>query len=119
MTLFIDCDDTLVLYDQEGPNPYGIYHGAPFELNHALIAAVKAFRNEYQDELIVIWSGGGKEYAELWAERTGLTYLSVCIIKDKTTFELIEPEDIVVDDDDLGGRRTYTADEFVMSREGG
>lgn len=64
-TLYIDIDDTLVtwLADEGGPHPYG--HAAKaWKVNEA----VKSLAESWPGEL-VIWSGGGKDYAEMWANR--------------------------------------------------
>ena len=112
--IFCDVDDTLVLYQdaQVGPHPYGLYMGTPFAVNTRLVAGLIQFRAANLWELIVIWSGGGKEYAEMWARRLGLDRISVGLSKDVTTFDLIQEGDVVVDDEDLGGRRTHRPDEW-------
>ncbi len=44
MTIFVDVDDTLVLYDppRSGPHPYGVYDGIPWKPNERLIEGLKA-----------------------------------------------------------------------------
>lgn len=99
--LFVDCDDTLVFY-QDGstsPHPYGTYMGTPFVVNAQLVEGIREFRRDDPWAVIVIWSGGGKEYAEMWARRLELDHLAIGMCKDKVAYDLIQPGDIVVDDD--------------------
>ncbi len=76
--LFVDCDDTLVLWfngDEHtegvllpGPNPYG--GGAErWKPNLLLIEALDAWREANPHHQIIIWSGGGTDYAESWRRR--------------------------------------------------
>ena len=72
--LFVDCDDTLVLWlnedgqPLEGQNPYG-GGSDKYELNQALIDAVVDFLDTNLDWELVVWSGGGSQYAKVWADR--------------------------------------------------
>ena len=76
MNLYIDCDDTLVLWlDEwgqplEGQNPYG-GGSQKWILNEPLIDAIKKWYISYQPPIrgeVIIWSGGGAQYAYRWAE---------------------------------------------------
>ena len=64
-TLYVDIDDTLVtwLSDEGGPHPYG--HAAK---DWRVNAAVLKKAEEWPGKL-VIWSGGGLDYAVMWANR--------------------------------------------------
>ncbi len=111
--LFVDCDDTLVLY-QDGlvsPHPFGFYMDTPFEVNQRLIKGILKFREDDPWAVIIIWSGGGKEYAEMWVRRLGLDHLAVGMCKDKMAYDLIQLGDIVVDDDP-GVPRTHGPHEW-------
>lgn len=72
--LFVDCDDTLVLWlDGDGTplggqNPYG-GGSDKYELNQALIDAVVDFMDTHREYELVVWSGGGAQYAKGWADR--------------------------------------------------
>lgn len=112
MRLFVDVDDTLVLYQRPGPNPYGVYAGTPWEPNIRLIEGVKQFAKDNPEALIVVWSGGGRAYAIEWADRLGLGDIADGLLKDSSTMHLITEEDIVIDDMDLGGRRTHNPYEW-------
>ena len=92
--VFVDVDDTLVLFGGNSPHPYGVIEGDPFELNYPLIEKLKEFKGE-----IVVWSGGGAAYARKVAmmvlprevEFTAET-------KGATSVRGIKAGDIVVDD---------------------
>ena len=112
VNLFVDCDDTLIIYDVEGPNPYGFYNNTPYIFNEPLLAGVKQFHIDNPHSLIVIWSGGGFDYAKMWCIRLGLYNDVLPLIKDKTTFELIKEDDIVIDDQELDGYRTHKPNEW-------
>ena len=108
MRLFVDCDDTLILYDSEGcgptagVHPYGFVRNEPYRINEPLVAFVKAFCAKYPDALITIWSGGGDQYAAQVAKEVGLGEIgALYVIKDRTTFALVGEDDIVVDDQEL------------------
>ncbi len=78
MRLFVDCDDTLVLWfngDEQtegvllpGPNPYGA--GADrWKPNVALMDALDAWRRANPEGELILWTGGGLDYAQLWQRR--------------------------------------------------
>jgi len=112
--LFVDVDDTAVFYldGEDGPHPYGYSHGVPWEPNEKLIQGMRDFVEDNPDELVVLWSGGGWEYAKQWADRLNLADGIVALGKDQKTLSLIKKGDIVVDDMDLGGLRTHKPDEW-------
>lgn len=64
-TLYIDIDDTLVtwLSEEDGPHPYGA--GAKeWRVNQGVLGLAERWEGP-----IVVWSGGGKDYAEMWGNR--------------------------------------------------
>ena len=93
--LFVDCDDTLVIWldgdDQplEGQNPYG-GGSQTWKFNDDLIRAIEERHGGY----IVVWSGGGEDYARRWLDRLGWTEAEA-ISKD---ISLPEPGDLCIDD---------------------
>ena len=108
MRYFIDCDDTLVLYKDDGEaHPYGIYDGVAYEFNWPLVDGIRELLDDDPLADIVIWSGGGRQYAEMWGEKLGFTSQVAFLTKDRTTFGLIREGDIVIDDQPLGGHRTH------------
>lgn len=95
-TVFIDVDDTLVLYQNEtkGIHPYGILHGEPYEPNTKLIEKLKSFDGD-----IIVWSGGGKEYARQVARMILLPEGIRCQAAFKMGEGLqVKEGDIIVDD---------------------
>ena len=72
MRLFVDCDDTLVLWQEEHRNQdKSLYLGDKYSINTDLIEIVEHIQDTHDAQLIV-WSGGGVEYAAMWARRFGL-----------------------------------------------
>ena len=111
MTLFVDVDDTLIIYDRPPPNPHGYNQGIPWRVNQPLLDGIRRFHADNPEALIIIWSGGGKEYAEMWIYRYGLTGLAVGMLKDQWALSLIQEGDIVVDDQDEPWR-THSPDQW-------
>ncbi len=100
MTLWVDVDDTLVIYDdtESVTHPYGTYNGTPWTANEPLLAGIRKFLEDQPNSLVVIWSGGGILYANEWRTRL-LPGLDVSSLgKNPQTASLIRPGDIVVDD---------------------
>lgn len=102
--LFVDCDDTLALYclpdgrcDHGGVHPYGTTY-TPWVPNEPLIGHVKAFRERHPDSLIVVWSGGGKEYAQRFIDRLLPDLGIIAMDKWEPNTDLVRSADIVVDD---------------------
>jgi len=104
--LFVDCDDTLALFEGEGIHPYGLLHGLPWKPNKPLIQRIKDFRAKNPDALIVIWSGGGEDYARVWMERLLSDIDADAMTKVSTAMALCRQGDIVVDDQPLAGIST-------------
>jgi len=53
MQIFVDCDDTLVLYDSHtGVHPYGVLNGEPWHPNQPLVDAL--LETEHS---VFVWSG--------------------------------------------------------------
>jgi hypothetical protein len=101
MRIFVDCDDTLVLYHADADtHPYGVLKGVRWRPNQSLVSALMATEHP-----VFVWSGGGKRYARFIALKLGLTF--PCLDKNETSFKLVQEGDVVIDDQDLGGRRTH------------
>ena len=60
--LYVDTDDTLILYRRGGTNPYGFLSNVPWDLNTELINAINAWTAS-NNALVRLWSGGGADYA--------------------------------------------------------
>lgn len=110
--LFVDCDDTLIIYDNvtcswpDKPcdvhdHPFAIQRGETFKINSPLVASVKAFVEDNPCALTIIWSGGGAQYARMVADVALPGVDVMTMIKDRTSFHMVRPGDIVVDDMEL------------------
>ncbi len=128
--LFVDCDDTLIVYDDiactwpEEPcevhaHPFGVLRGETYKINDPLAASVKAYVEDNPCALVIIWSGGGAQYARAIAD-VALSGVDVMtMIKDKTSFHMVRPGDIVVDDMPLDvPTKVYRPDEWVYNGDG-
>lgn len=60
--LYVDTDDTLIIYRRGGTNPYGFLEEIEWELNTALVDAIQAWADT-NNAIIRLWSGGGAKYA--------------------------------------------------------
>ena len=97
--IYLDVDDTLVLYrDTEPVQPSGVLMGQGFLVNHELIDRVLLHRKA--NEPVVVWSGGGASYAHAVVAYY-IPRLDCCVfhMKDQTTLAWKAQGDIVVDDD--------------------
>ena len=97
--IYIDVDDTLVLYRNDQPvQPSGVLMGPGFLVNHELID--QALLHRKANEPVVVWSGGGASYAHAVVAYY-IPRLDCCVfhMKDQTTLAWITQGDTVVDDD--------------------
>lgn len=85
MRIFVDVDDCLVLWDKRDKNKW--------YPNFKVIGYVFWASNFFDDE-IIIWSGGGIDYARTWRDRLELNFATV-MAKD---IGFPDFEDIVIDD---------------------
>ena len=100
--VFIDCDDTLLLFDSEGEaNLYGFWKGDPYKVNEELVNVLRQTCKTCFT--LIIWSGGGKKYAKAVSDEVfgDLGEIDAWFCKDFTTFDLVRSEDIVIDDQAL------------------
>ncbi len=93
--VFIDCDDTLILYQKLGTNAFGYYMDTPYEINTALVQRIKDWAEAHPEDSIFIWSGGGEWYAKMWMNKLRLGEIATPLAKEPN---LIREGDIVVDD---------------------
>lgn len=94
--LFVDVDDCLIIYQDHKRefNPHGVLLGVPYNVNEGLVKRIQNF-----DGLIIIWSGGGYQYAnQIAMEVLRDTVHYMTMTKDKDAFFMIRDGDIVVDD---------------------
>lgn len=78
MKIAFDVDDTLIvpaIAMEDEPHPYiGNYGAVP---NYPVISLYKWFQSQGNE--IIIWSGGGIDYAKTWGEKLGLNPFTVWI----------------------------------------
>ena len=91
--VFVDVDDTLILYEGVGIHPWGFIYGEPYNTNKKLINQLKAFKGK-----IVNWSGGGRGYAEQVAKAILPSDLKYFTMSKFAVPPDINPGDIIVDD---------------------
>ncbi len=99
--LFVDCDDCLVLYDSadgESYHPYGFARGERYHVNAPLAESIRAFARDNPCAMIVVWSGGGAQYARMVANMALHGVDVTAMTKDRSTFDFVRSGDIVVDD---------------------
>jgi hypothetical protein len=98
--LFIDVDDTLVLYlDQiDGPHPLGLWNGLEFRVNTPLIEAVREWMVRNSNGQVIVWSGGGADYAKEAADRFVPGLATWCFNKGGQNLQLPAEGDTLVDD---------------------
>ncbi len=95
-------------------HPFAVTRGETYKINEPLVASIKAWAYDNPCSLVVIWSGGGAQYARAIADVALPGVDVVTMIKDKTTFYMARSGDIVVDDMDIDvATRVYRPDEWV------
>lgn len=98
MRVFVDCDDTLILWlDEEGQplegqNPYG-GGSQKWKWNEPLAQALERFIVA-NGGAAVVWSGGGMQYAQRWADLRG--WDDVAALSKDT--RIPQPDDLCIDD---------------------
>lgn len=112
--LFVDVDDTLLLVAEAGDkdaHPYSIFYHEYVKLNEPLFEQMCSWSSD-----IIIWSGGGRRYAEYAAQWIlGERFAEIAdrtsfLGKDKDSFGLARAGDMVVDDQPIVVR-THTPHE--------
>lgn len=105
-----DCDDTLVRWiGGQEPHPFG-YGAERWEFNLDVVAGMRRWLDAGRG--VLVWSGGGMEYARMWVTRLELAcHLGpdevTCGQKDPQLLRLCV---LYVDDQELFGGRAVTGD---------
>lgn len=85
VNLFIDVDYTLIDWHQDEA-----------QINQNVLDFIKEWTEKYSDKTITIWSLGGQEYAQAWAnEVLGKEFKYICIAKYP---RIPLPNDLFIDD---------------------
>lgn len=92
--LFVDCDDTIVTWNYvDGKEDLKWADG--HEMNVPLIGLIDCILDEHKEYELVVWSGGGIEYAHGWAREANFQHPFTILAKDMRT---PEQWDICIDD---------------------
>ncbi len=73
--IFIDCDDTIVIWLDErgeplkGENPMGLRAEGNWKPNTRLILEIEKWVENNPTSEVIVWSGGGDWYALQWGQR--------------------------------------------------
>ena len=118
--LFVDCDDTLVTWLDEfdmpltGQNPYG-GGSQRWRFNEGVVSSVNRWIRENPVGAVVIWSGGGADYARTWRDRAFPSGPVGFASKDTRVPAI---GDLVVDDQPIKTRGTYlSVEQFTESSQ--
>ena len=100
--LFVDVDDTLILWSKDLRN--GLY-ATHYEPNIDVVHFVRVWRQFHPDGEITVWSLGGKDYAEKHASDHLPGLYDVCVAKYP---RIPNPGEVYLDDDPLPIYRAAT-----------
>lgn len=107
MRLWVDVDDTLIIW------PHEAEQADTWKWNLDLIEAIRKYVRIYPETEVVIWSGGGVQYASDWAYK----FEEIWNIPTHTLPKYVtqpSDNDIVVDDTPLNvSCSQFTPNEFV------
>ena len=95
--LFIDVDDTLILYTNH--HTWNLEDTDSYQVNYPLIKALEKWQTVYPQDQLIVWSGTGS----LWASRIAdefLPNLSIALVGSKFSplVHLTSEQDIAIDD---------------------
>ncbi len=94
-TLYIDCDDTLVKwFDHSLGSRLSREEGVSWSVNKEVVAAAERWHAAGLGQ-IVVWSGGGRSYAEQWGHELLSHLPHVALFKDP---RIVKADDVVIDD---------------------
>lgn len=69
LRLFVDVDGTLVRWLSATKLPEGMWLAEAWEPNTAVIQYVRRWAHDHPDGQVIVWSGGGVDYAATWGHR--------------------------------------------------
>lgn len=102
MRLFVDIDDTLVLWPKVSEERHSLVSGPPTP-NADVIRFVRVMRKFHQDLEVIVWSLGGADYAAKHAK----PLIRFEKAWDKTPIP-VQRGDLFLDDDPLSCYREFT-----------
>lgn len=114
--LFVDCDGTLLLFP-EYDTPDSQINVMGTVTNQPLVDAIERWAQWHPDSEVVVWSGGGREYAAQAMRLFIAPVVERCTSWSKDT-RLPVAGDLVVDDMELRSKGTLLLpDQFVSSTQ--
>lgn len=102
MILFVDCDSTLVLWNEKQVD--GIWMRDTYCFNQRLVDAINNFRQTNDCEGVIVWSGGGQNYAEGWCRKLDKLDAAFHLGKLLGKFDPTSSGDLLIDDEPLVAR---------------
>lgn len=99
--LFVDVDDTLILWPKLGPGPLIAATEENADMNEDVRLFALRWKAYNPSGEIIIWSSGGSEYARKWGAKSGLPY-SYCWSKAPMP---VLKGDMFIDDDPMPAYR--------------
>ena len=123
MKLFVDVDDTLILYYEN--HTWDLSLTATYDINFDLIEALEIWCKYYPETSLVIWSGTGAKWAEE-ISKAMFPHMSIAMTGSKFSFlrDIISEDDIAIDDRLQESRsylkkfrRVFLPEEFVRHVE--
>ena len=120
MKLFVDVDDTLILYTQN--HTWNLEDTVSYTVNVPLIDALEKWQKIYPDEYLIIWSGTGTEWASE-VTKAFLTHLNVHMTGSKLSLaDMTTSQDLAIEDRPQGSRhylrrfgKVFSPDEFIQN----
>ena len=120
MKLFVDVDDTLILYTQN--HTWNLEDTVSYTVNFPLIDALEKWQKIYPDEYLIVWSGTGTDWA-LEVSQAFLTHINVHMTGSKLSLvDMTTSEDLAIDDRSQDSRqylknfgRVFSPDEFIQN----
>lgn len=112
--LFIDVDSTLILYPHEDTGD-----DCEWQINGRLLRAIKKYclsQPWRSDRHMVVWSGGGRAYAETWLER--ISFISPVLMGAEPYAKnpvMVFSRDLCIDDaiEFVAPCRVVTPEQFI------
>jgi len=121
--LFVDVDDTLILYREN--HTWDLSQTSTYNINFDLITALEIWYKYYPETSIVIWSGTGAKWAEEIAQAL-FPHMPITMTGSKFSFlrDIISEDDMAIDDRLQDSRpyltkfgRVFLLEEFVKHVE--
>ena len=120
MKLFVDVDDTLILYTQN--HTWNLEDTVSYKVNVPLIDALEKWQQVYPDEYLIVWSGTGTKWASE-VTKAFLTHLNVHMTGSKLSLvDMTTSEDLAIDDRSQVSRhylrrfgKVFSPDEFIQN----